>query len=478
MARVSTPERFSDVFEVSPEALKAAGCLDPTLAVDSKLFIDPLLFEASNQAEFSETAAKAYREHFERVIKLLASSRREEDVAWRSARRQLTFHEISGTCLGYGASSISGSGFGTSLTNLVVSVGKQIVDLGVTDPDLFAAMALFEGGIGADRLSDMATNVVWPALVDFNERVLRDLGLKGEHFYIRGKEGKFVRNPLQERRTPVILVARDVLRALPIAADWDDIADAALESDQIRDRVNRHIAHIWAAKTNRDKTELRNEALASREAFEVLLAAIHAVPTDAYDLDSDPDGYLAWSQAINISKRYPLNLSKPQRLSPEAAEQVVTEIVAQFRHLIEERGLNRELYRGDGSPRHESTAQRLFFAVSYSYCKANDLDVSPELDTGNGRIDFKFSQGFECRVLVEIKLSSNPKVVAGYERQLESYKAAEETARALYVLIDVGKMGTKLEKLFQVRNTRREDGSRLSAIEVIDALVRATASKR
>src|SRR6202008_2938636 len=94
-----------------------------------------------------------------------------------------------------------------------------------------------------------------------------------------------------------------------------------------------------------------------------------------------------------------------------------------------------------GSPRPEKAAQRLFFAVAHAYCKANDIDLTPEADTGNGPVDFKMSSGFTGRVLVEIKLSTNPKVVAGYAKQLETYKEAEETTRGFYVMIDVGQMG-------------------------------------
>jgi hypothetical protein len=67
-----------------------------------------------------------------------------------------------------------------------------------------------------------------------------------------------------------------------------------------------------------------------------------------------------------------------------------------------------------GSPRPEKAAQRLFFAIAYAYCKANNLDVTPEADTGNGPVDFKVSLGFTGRVLVEIKLSTNTKLVRGY----------------------------------------------------------------
>ena len=157
---------------------------------------------------------------------------------------------------------------------------------------------------------------------------------------------------------------------------------------------------------------------------------------------------------------------------------MVREIVRQFRHLIENNGLNKELYRSNRAPRHESTAQRLFFAVAYAYCRANDVDVSPEIDTGNGKIDFKFSSGFNDRVLVEIKLSTNQNAVSGYQTQLEVYKAAEETMKAIYLVIDVGSMGRKESTLMKMRNEAAKRREPLSDLEFVDGTIKPTASKR
>lgn len=56
--------------------------------------------------------------------------------------------------------------------------------------------------------------------------------------------------------------------------------------------------------------------------------------------------------------------------------------------------------------------------------------------------------------MVEIKLSTNHKVVAGYTKQLEAYKDAEETTRGFFIVIDVGGMGQKAEQFFLPRTCR------------------------
>lgn len=155
---------------------------------------------------------------------------------------------------------------------------------------------------------------------------------------------------------------------------------------------------------------------------------------------------------------------------------VVEEIIAQFRFLIEHRRLSEELFY-HGRPRPEKSGQRFFFAVAYAYCKANNIDLTPEADTGNGPVDFKLSAGFAGRVLVEIKLSTNSKLVTGYTKQFERYRTAEETAAGYCVVLDVGQMGQKHERLLEARNAAVLAGQRVSPIEIIDGTRRKSASK-
>lgn len=480
MARVRNPQTLSSHFGIDRLKLDQQGVLDVTLAIDTKLFIDPLLLNSSAHPEIHDDAVKQYRRHFENIIKFLAATRSLDDVAWRSARRLLEFHEIRGTCLGYGAASIHGSGFGRRLTERLLHVGKEIVDLGITEPDLFPAMAIFEADIGPDRISDMATNVIRCALISFNIRIINELGIAGEVFEIVGKTGIFLKNPFQDQRIPIILVPKDILRALPIAEDWDSVADAAFKNESLRNRVNEHIGHIWSAKTKRDKKKLRAEVLSSRKAFQTLLDVIHGIPPIAYNVDTDPDGLIKWAHiGKKFADGFPLDLMKFRCIDDlETVNEFVRVIVGKFRHLIENNGLNKELYKENGRPKHEATAQRLFFAIAYCYCEANNIDISPEVDSGSGQVDFKMSKGFTLKVLVEIKLSTNSKLVHGYETQLETYKRSEHTMRAYYVVIDVGRMGKKDERLLRVKNDASSRLEPLSELVFVDGTVKPSASKR
>lgn len=459
-----------------------AGVLNPTLNADTKLFIDPMLIPASRHPEIRRGARNTYVAHFAQVIRLLKATKAKNDVAWRNARRLMTFPEIKWTCLGYGAQSVSGSGSGAFTTDAVLQTAKEIVDMGIDDPDLFVALGVFEEGIGPDRISDMTANVILPDLLAFNEKVLKALGVPTERLSLNLKNGQSYTadlpvNPYEKGKQPVILVPADILRDLPAAKDWSDVSDAASKNAALRHKVNTDIGGIWRRKTLKDKADLRRRVMSSQRAFETFLELLHGAAAKPYDLAGDPLGELVWRRiAETIAADQPFTLPPPETLDADGVAAVVEKIIEQFRFLIEDRRLSEELYH-EGKPRIEKAAQPLFFAIAHAYCKANNLDVTPEADTGNGPVDFKVSSGFTGRVLVEIKLSTNSKLPAGYTRQLETYKGAEETTRAFYVVIDVGQMGKKDERLIGLKNEAVKARRPVSPIVFIDGKRRRSASK-
>jgi hypothetical protein len=480
MAKANNPVTVSGHFGVDPKKLQKIGVLDATLAIDTKLFIDPLLLAKSTHAEINRDAVAQYKNHFEQIIMLLRAVTEEDDPAWKAAYRLFDFPEVPGTCLGYGAATIRGSGWGPELRKKTLRVASKVVEIGVKEPDLFPALGLFEDDIGPDRLSDMTANIAIEALEKFNARVLKVLNLKGEVFLVGGKKCTFLRHPFEtSKKTPLILVPTDVLRDLPVALDWGGVQEAALANQDLRVEVSKHVSEIWKAKTKKDKAGLKKQAMESETAFMTMLSAMRAAGKAPYDVANDPDNLVRWA---NLGREYAE--ANPVAKKPKAPKNVddvhhiVREIVLQFRHLIEDSGLNRELYNAKKQPRHESSAQRLFFAAAYAYCKAFDVDVSPEIDTGNGKVDFKFSQGFEARVLVEIKLSTNQATVPGYTKQLDVYKKAQQTTRAIYLVVDVGKMGDKEKDLIAIKNRLSKQKMPVSDLEFVDGTLKPTASKR
>jgi hypothetical protein len=198
---------------------------------------------------------------------------------------------------------------------------------------------------------------------------------------------------------------------------------------------------------------------------------------DAYDFGSDQDGHGLFRDALsNFATRYPLQLAKPKAKTQIELKRVVYEIVAHFKTLIEKNGVNELLWDRD-RPRKEKAGQRLFFAVADVYCKANNIDITPEADSGGGPVDFKFSSGYDGRLLVEIKLSTG-KVVHGYTTQLGVYEEAEKSFESVFLVIDVGKLDSKLKAILEHKNKQAAKKVRTPEIVVVDAIRKPSASRR
>lgn len=478
------PQLFSRHFNVSPALMAKAGVFDPSLNVDTLLFPDPMLLETSSHPEMQH-AKVIFDEHFEKVRRLLLHSKGvTSHIGWKSAYRMLLFPEIPGTCLGYGANSISGSGAGPKMTNQLMATGYQIAELGIDDPDLFMAMGLFEEDFGPDLIGDMFTNVCFKDIIAFNQRVYKELSVATKSYSITLKSGaafsaSFAQNPTANGHdVPIILVPLDILRDLPVAIDWRGVQAVSEENKAFRDSLNSSVSSLWSRKSLESKSQLKTWALSSSGSFGDLLDMIHGMDGKPYDFAGDKLGELVWRDLYDrVISEYPFTIESPAKLNHNSALEVVDKIIEQFRHLIEDRDLWRDLYTDDGTPRLEKAAQRLFYMVALSYCEANNLDITPEAETGRGPVDFKFSNALDGRILVEIKLSKNSQLVTGYTKQLDIYNTAERSFDSRYLVIDVGSMGKKMQHLNAARDKQIAENGNAPKIIKLNGLERLSASK-
>lgn len=482
MGKIVNPVSFSSYYNIQSGLIEQCGAYNPTLNVDSPLFIDPLLLNYSANKKFRARAVGEFEQHFSQVLKLFSLAQSDYQVAEKAAKRLLEFPEVRYTCLGFSGSSIHGGGIGVYNKSNVISTIKEIISLGVDDPDLFVALAAFEDGIGPDRISDMTTNVILGALVEFSEYVSKTIAVPTDLFEIDLKNGKSFSarlplNPFEPTRSPVVFVPADVLRELPIVKEWSDVANAASKNRIQRDKLNKHIGEIWKASFKKNKDQIRGAVLQSKESFDTFLEMLRGASAKPYDLVGDKLGEIVWRRiSEEIASREPKTINAVGGNSEEKLNSVVDQINEQFQFLIEERRLSEELYH-EGKPRVEKAAQRLYFAVALAYCKANNLDITPEADTGNGPVDFKISKGYSKKVVVEIKLSKNSKLVDGYRKQITTYQRAEEAGRAIYVVINVGGMGGKEKLLILEKNLAAKKGVKAPEIVFIDGARRKSASK-
>jgi hypothetical protein len=472
MARVQNPILFSKHFGVSPKALSDAGLIDPFLNVDVPLFIDPVLLEKSNNKTIKKSASARFRAHFEILVRMINISNAENDAAWKAARRQLDLREPPENGLGYGGSGRSGSSRPEDIREAILRTSKEIITLGAKDPEMISLMGFFEEDVGPDTISDLTTRAIIEDLAAITEAFCQENGVRLFSFGDISTTHKLPKFANQ----PIVLVPEDIVRDLPIANDWSDIERAAMENAHIRDRVNRYLAGIAKPTVVDRKRALRSAALGSSADFDFFLAAVKD-NVSSYDPNLDALGYYRLKDIIatgfpGLKQAAAYNLT----LGPNEIMRVVKDSITLFKRHVETGNLWEELWVAD-KPKKERAAQLIYYAIADAFCKANNVDISPEANMGGGPIDFKFSSGYAARVLVEMKRSGGT-VVHGYEKQLEFYKTASQTEFGVFVIIDYGDLGKKLTEIRRIRDKRLGKGERASEIIVIDATKKISASKR
>jgi len=473
LSRLIRPVLFSQAFSLDPASLKAADLVDPILNADTRLFVDPLLLSSSNHPEIRNEGFDLLKERFSKIVRLMAASRRIDDPAWKAADRLLDLSERPETGLGYGSASTSGSSRPASVKRQILGTAKEIIELGEEDPEIISLMGLFDEDVGPDTISDLTTTAILPVLCEITENYCARENIKLKVFDAYSGT-RLPENPSRPG-DPIVLVPRDIVRDLPLATDWSDVSRVVMEIAEIRDAFNNLIGPIAQATITEKKQALRKAALQSLGAFRELLSALRD-SADNYDPNEDILNFYTFRRIISTDlSAFSVDIDGPKDESQEELYRIVQEIVAYFRHLIENNGLW-ELLWANGKPKRERAAQLTFFAIADVFCRANDLDISPETNAGGGPVDFKFSKGHSSRVLVEIKRSKG-QVVHGYERQIKIYMDAARTNKGIFLIIDIGGMGKKLIRIQKIRQSLIEQGQDPPIIEVVDARPRESASK-
>ncbi len=466
------PLPLHEYLGVKASALKKEGVFNKFVDIDSMLHVDPALLSTSRHEEMRDAHA-ALRHRFNQLIHLIDSIQQPKDISWRAAAKQLTFSEPKGSALGYSQGHTRGLGVGPDLAEQLLRTSIEIVNRGIRDPELFELLPLFQNNVGPDRLSDMSIVVGMQQFLRFTERVSATLQIGTERYRYGGTEYHV---PMwKEHDEPLLLFPEDVLRDLPVALDWDDVDIVCAYNDELRTSANQLVGRTWKEAIRiHKKDELLGILLDLPEALRDLVEQYKSKSRDAYDFAKDPKGEIVWyAKAIAFAGQHPLNLSLGASPNPAEAIAVVRAIIGHFKKLIEHNGLWEVIH-----DRPERTSQLTFYAIADAYCKANDLDLSPEANGGRGPVDFKLSRGANVKILVEVKRSTNTRLFHGFERQLPIYEAAEDSQHSFFLVVQETKRRTKaLHKVLKLELERRSRSLRTPEVRIVDASPKPSASK-
>lgn len=461
---------YNEYFKIQSSDLKKYYTFNGFVNRDALYYILPYKFENIQINEFRNSYNK-YKKYFSDIITILGKSNG-NDVFYRQAENKFQFHEFGHIGLGYSKSDKKGSGIGRDFATKLTQTAFELVNAGIKDPEIFQLVGLLEEGIGADRVSDMTIVILKDDFLLYTQRVSLELNLKTKSF----SYGEVNYNlPFSPDNEPIIFCPQTVLTDLPVALDSKDIDSVCSHNDSLRAKINEILGMIFNEQTKSFIKQGFKKLIIENPSIIGETIKRYKEKSKSYDFENDPHGDFIWKEiASHVVQANPLFLV-PQ-LKPI---EIVEKICAKYKELIENNGLWKDFHNNDGTHKKEAFAQRLFFAIAHSYCETNNLDISPESNAGSGPVDFKISQGFSNKINIEMKLSTNPKLLHGYKSQLAIYNKSEKTNQSKFIIVQLYEAdSSKIEKVYEHKNKNETLDNKLPDIIVIDATKKESASKR
>lgn len=420
--------KFSACFGITPS--RVDDWFDPDLSIDTKLFVDPflLLDEASNPRSIWSASHAQLIEHFARCYDLLAKAGASGTMSEGIVRGLLTFPEPSELGLGYTAAGTAGSGSGPRNANLIIGSIVTAIAAGLDRPEHIEEIGILNEGVGADRISDAACNVLKPTIIRYTRAVARRHGIPISPVRVRhtrcslatgrwiDEEVELPINPLTGRG--ILLLPRRLLNSLP-TLNADDWFDSTFNEDLRRDlnvQVGQKVPKreiVRAARRHPDR--IRAWAAELRRSGHVT----------GYDFGRDPLGIVSWQDAgeafaaDNVMQTSVRNIAELRSF--------VENLLALFKVFVEQQGGWRLLWNDDGSEKPEEAAQLALLGMARPFCRSHGVEIDREVNLGRGPVDFKISGGGTLRLLVEAKKLHNGDFWNGLDNQLPSYLTSDQT---------------------------------------------------
>ncbi|MFE9318928.1 hypothetical protein ACFYNV_28185 [Streptomyces albidoflavus] len=427
--------RFSEIFDVSVTA--EDDWFDTYLPADTKLFIDPFLIWEEKEGLWAGSHDHLI-DFFEMIFDLVKESKGHvQSISWKQAQKLLLFPEPFEFCLGVAEGSPHGSGSGRGLQEEMLEGVKVATGLGINRVAHMEMLTLFQGGMGVDRLSDMVCNILKSYFIRYTQEVARRHGIPTRRAKVANAawDKEFCRWKAQECElpvnpyidAPVILTPERFLRQIPVASPdgfWTFAWSS--ESAELRGDLTFDIARNVS---RRDKAKLARQ---NPDIVALYLKKLEDESKEPYSLTNDPNLVVKWYEmGSTLAPSAPLSFA-PQ--TPEQFEEFLQTVIDSFKHGIEEQDAWQLLWYKNHA-REERAAQALFRSSVIHYCRANNIDLTGESNAGRGPVDFKFSQGWGSRALIEMKLVRNSKFWDGILAQQPQYQVSEEVTRGFFVAI-------------------------------------------
>ncbi|MDD4494108.1 MAG: hypothetical protein PHV32_07130 [Eubacteriales bacterium] len=444
---------FSDFFGVDADLVESYGAVNISLINDLPLFVDPFLLFNSEKEEYQNI-------HNEIIRYLLFLQEQAEKYEVSPPGMFLSwylFSEIKQTWLGFSLAGNSGRGLGNNFAkNLHHGLRTIFSDFGketVTKSSHLEKLCLISPLVGRDKISDFTTNFTKRYILEYTEKFAKEyleepqcqkfnipkVGFNYEtHTWITHEYFLPCHNGDYVLLTPRDMLTRDetFINRNDMIGNLQNIAPA-IEDAGLRFQLNQYLTEILPKK----KKEMSKT---DKERAATSLIQNNPEIIDYYIKYKEEN----MDQATSISKQvveevkilFNTQLQELARMLYERTDfyeessssyEEAYKRVLYLKKVIEDMDGYRIFYLNGKPIKRESDLQIMYRLVWY----ATEFDVNREVNNGRGPVDFKVSKGSIDSSLIEFKLASNSKLKKNIQNQVEVYKKANCTDRAIKVIM-------------------------------------------
>jgi hypothetical protein len=499
---------FSDFFNVDPNLLEKYGAFNISLINDLPLFIDPFLLFNSRKPVYKKLHAEILR-----YVAFLRDRSKAGGVNAGLLKSWYCFPEVKQTWLGYSLVGNGGRGlsldFARSLNENLGGIFADFDTKKISRSPHLEKLCLIKDGVGRDSISDFVTNLIKAHLLAYTEafatkhidgKLLRRIPIGHVEFNYETSSWATREFTLPFANGDyVLLTPKDLLTkddtwiCKPDLVNQFDEIVASVANDQLRSQLDFYFkANLPKPEKNKDGSD---KPLAQAAITGAVGAVIRKYPEllDYYIRFKEDDGEHATSlsqqrvkevQTVFVDELsgFIAFLAKDTKFYAEKGDTLKSAFdrVMFLKNVIENKDGYRAFYYKGEPVRREAVLQLMFRLTWF----ASPEDVTREANEGRGPVDFKISMGSADKTLVEFKLASNSKLAQNLQNQVEVYKKAHDTDKAIKVILyftldekqkvekilkDLGLEKERYVVLIDARNDNKESASKVRSAAVVES---------
>lgn len=444
---------FSDYFGVNEDIIESYGAVNISLINDLPLFVDPFLLFNSEKEEYQ----LIHQNIIDYLLFLQLQAEMYPDLPSGMMASWYLFSEIKQNWLGFSTEGNSGRGLGMDFAkNLHGGLQTIFKDFGketITKSSHLEKLCLISPLVGRDKISDFTTNFAKKYILEYTSKFAKEYLNSDQCMLFNISKVEFSKNTHTWKSgqyylpcfnndfvllTPKDMLTRDetFINRTDMIKNLHTIAPA-IEDATLRFELNHYLNQILPIKR-------KEMSKAEKDRAAINMIQKHPELIDYYiKYKEDKQGYATSiseknvqevKQLFNIQLRelvkllyYNTDFYSSIANSHDAAYQRVVFL----KSVIEDMDGYRIFYLNGKPIRRENDLQIMYRLVWF----ATEYDVNREVNNGRGPVDFKVSNGSMDSTLVEFKLASNGKLKKNLENQVEIYKKANNTDRAIKVIL-------------------------------------------